>query len=227
VKFHFIAMGLLAGLTFQGFQLSQLCYAAKKRAPEIYSATEPEDGSEPAAPLNMPGNGQVDSDSEKTAQTQAADGADAQPAPALKKAKSKIKTKSQNFKATRKIMTQPDVNRSLRQIETDLKEIKTELRNSQNMASPELVGKVKTATYTYDPVPSEQANAIAKRLQIVEILLRKYGRAYDYRIHTYKDLKKVLAELDRNSAATSAPPVVAPGMPESDIATPPEVPSAD
>jgi hypothetical protein len=34
-----------------------------------------------------------------------------------------------------------------------------------------------------------------ERLEIVKTLIRDHGRAYDYRIHTKKDLERVLADL--------------------------------
>jgi hypothetical protein len=51
-------------------------------------------------------------------------------------------------------------------------------------------------TAQYDRVPIEQTNGVAKRLGLVEEILRKHGRAYDYRSLTVRDLEQILAELD-------------------------------
>ena len=49
----------------------------------------------------------------------------------------------------------------------------------------------------FDPVPSDQADSLVRRLHLVEALITRHARAYDYRIHTVKELEGVLAELDR------------------------------
>jgi hypothetical protein len=51
-------------------------------------------------------------------------------------------------------------------------------------------------TATFDSVPQAQADGVAKRLKLVEEIVRRYGRAYDYRSLTSKDLELILAELD-------------------------------
>lgn len=75
------------------------------------------------------------------------------------------------------------------------------------------------AVLTYDLVPSDQVDPLGKRLQLVEILIRKYSRAYDYRAHTVQELVTILAKLDAASApkttmqqTTQAMPA-APGLP--------------
>lgn len=45
----------------------------------------------------------------------------------------------------------------------------------------------------FEPVPAEQIEAISKRLKLVDLILRKYGHAYDYRMHTLRELETVLA----------------------------------
>ena len=56
---------------------------------------------------------------------------------------------------------------------------------------------------TFDTVPADQAESISRRLALVEVLIRKYGRAYDYRSHTLHELQSILEQLD-NAVATSA-----------------------
>jgi hypothetical protein len=58
-------------------------------------------------------------------------------------------------------------------------------------------------TIPFDSVPSGQADAISKRLRLVERLLTKYGRAYDYRTLTVKDLESILAYLEEEAERQS------------------------
>ena len=48
----------------------------------------------------------------------------------------------------------------------------------------------------FDPVPPTRVDSILKRVKLVETLLKKYGRAYDYRTVTTQDLEKILAQLE-------------------------------
>jgi hypothetical protein len=52
-----------------------------------------------------------------------------------------------------------------------------------------------TAKVNYDAVPIEQTDAFLKRLQLVSELIQKFGRAYDYRVHTVKELETILSDL--------------------------------
>jgi uncharacterized protein YkwD len=56
----------------------------------------------------------------------------------------------------------------------------------------------------FDHVPSDQVDSIARRLKLVEVLLRKYGRAYDYRIHTLSELETILANLEPSPNETGS-----------------------
>lgn len=56
--------------------------------------------------------------------------------------------------------------------------------------------KLPDSGLSYDPVPSDQINALGRRLQLVDALIRRHGRAYDYRTHTVRDLELILAKLD-------------------------------
>ena len=65
----------------------------------------------------------------------------------------------------------------------------------------------------YELVPSTQAEPIIHRLKIVEELIRKFGRAYDYRVHTVKELQSILSQLEasRNAQLPEPPaPVSSP-----------------
>lgn len=54
---------------------------------------------------------------------------------------------------------------------------------------------------SYESVPPEQIEGISQRLKLIDQLLRKYGRAYDYRIHTIKELETILSELDAKATS--------------------------
>ncbi len=54
----------------------------------------------------------------------------------------------------------------------------------------------------FDSVPEKSRDSLATRLTLIQELIKKYGRAYDYRIHTTAQLKKVRDLLDHEAAAT-------------------------
>jgi hypothetical protein len=56
-------------------------------------------------------------------------------------------------------------------------------------------------SFPYDPVPAAEVSSIRQRVHLVDLLLRKYGRAYDYRTHPVRELKAVLADLDAQAKA--------------------------
>ena len=56
---------------------------------------------------------------------------------------------------------------------------------------------------SYDLVPSDQLDPLAKRLQLVELLIRRHARAYDYRTHTVRELGMILAKLDAETTPVS------------------------
>ena len=56
----------------------------------------------------------------------------------------------------------------------------------------------------YDLVPAKQTESIARRLVLVDRLIREFGRAYDYRIHTVKELETILNDLEGAVPATTA-----------------------
>ncbi len=65
----------------------------------------------------------------------------------------------------------------------------------------------------YDLVPVKQAEGIARRLVLVDRLIREYGRAYDYRIHTAKELETILKDLESAVPATTASTETLPAAP--------------
>lgn len=48
----------------------------------------------------------------------------------------------------------------------------------------------------YDVVPEQLSSPLIRRLQLVQILIQKYNRAYDYRSHTTADLERILIDLN-------------------------------
>ncbi|HTL13450.1 MAG TPA: hypothetical protein VL588_13235, partial [Bdellovibrionota bacterium] len=50
----------------------------------------------------------------------------------------------------------------------------------------------------YDPVPSDQVGPLVNRLELVAQLMARYGRAYDYRIYTTRELQEILGGLERS-----------------------------
>jgi hypothetical protein len=52
------------------------------------------------------------------------------------------------------------------------------------------------AAPAFDAVPAAQTDALSMRLVLVDALIRRHGRAYDYRALTVKKLQELLAQLD-------------------------------
>ena len=59
---------------------------------------------------------------------------------------------------------------------------------------------------SFDPVPENQREPIARRLKLVNALIEKYGRAYDYRVHTARELQDILNQLDASNSRKLPPP---------------------
>lgn len=72
-------------------------------------------------------------------------------------------------------------------------------------AKPVAAATARLATASFDTVPAGQSDAILQRLKIVENLVRKYGRAYDYRAHTLKELQLIQSTLESTAAPVAAP----------------------
>ena len=67
-------------------------------------------------------------------------------------------------------------------------------------APPPPQSEVVTSQCAYDQVPASQVEPLVRRLQIVESLVTKYGRAYDYRALTVTQLEALLGQLDTQAA---------------------------
>ncbi|MBN19656.1 MAG: hypothetical protein CL678_00105 [Bdellovibrionaceae bacterium] len=53
--------------------------------------------------------------------------------------------------------------------------------------------------YQFDVVPLQHVDSIVVRLEWVKKLLKKHGRAYDYRIHKLSELKKIYHDLEQQN----------------------------
>jgi hypothetical protein len=65
-------------------------------------------------------------------------------------------------------------------------------------AASEVEKKAPKGWGMFDPVPAKNRKMIAERLRLTEILIKKYGRAYDYRVHTVKQLRQILKLLEES-----------------------------
>ncbi len=72
-------------------------------------------------------------------------------------------------------------------------------QETKNEEADSPAGEEASEKFSYDPVASDQADSVAGRLKLVERLIRDYGRAYDYRVHTTQELERILNQLDSRS----------------------------
>lgn len=61
---------------------------------------------------------------------------------------------------------------------------------------------VEEKTAEFDAVPNSQAEPLIRRLRLVETLIAKYGRAYDYKTLTVTELQTILGRLDTQATQT-------------------------
>lgn len=73
---------------------------------------------------------------------------------------------------------------------------------SSTYAAPKSSLSPAASPAAFDPVPSDQIDSVASRLQLVEQILRKYGRAYDYRSVTASDLMRIYRDLASTTSAS-------------------------
>lgn len=87
------------------------------------------------------------------------------------KAKSKAKTKAEVYAATEEVAPPSTEN------------LKPKIEKSQS----------------FDAVPEDQVQPLLRRLKLVEALIQKHARAYDYRVITSKELEVILNSLERSN----------------------------
>lgn len=73
---------------------------------------------------------------------------------------------------------------------------------SSTYAAPKSSLSPAASPAAFDPVPSDQIDSVASRLQLVEQILRKFGRAYDYRTVTASDLMRIYRDLASTTSAS-------------------------
>ncbi len=159
---------LAAGLSFLGLMSLPYNSFASKKATETYAAQEEAASENIANEVSAPEQvAPVKSEPKRVAPKTAAKTA---PAPVQE-------TKAEAPAA----VAQPEVLDRVAALEKEV----AQLKNSK-----------KTAANAFDPVPENQRGAILKRMQLAEKLVHSYGRAYDYRVTTVKELEQILASLE-------------------------------
>ena len=74
-------------------------------------------------------------------------------------------------------------------------------------ASPvKLSQSPKDSPKDYDDVPEQLYSPLVRRLQLVQILIQKYNRAYDYRSHTTAELERILMSLNSKQQQSTQRP---------------------
>jgi hypothetical protein len=101
--------------------------------------------------------------------------------------------------------------KNLTKSETDarIQALEAQVKALQSTQAPQTVGDTRPGTASsaeandssqqqnskFDAVPADQINPLLRRMKIVQELVQKYGRAYDYRVHTVAELEGILAQL--------------------------------
>lgn len=120
------------------------------------------------------------------------------------KTKAEKSSTSANTKAvSKKSPTKAETDARIQALEAQVKAL-------QSTQAPQTVGDTRPGTSApsaasndtatsqpskYDAVPADQINPLLRRMKIVQELVQKYGRAYDYRVHTVAELEGILAQL--------------------------------
>ena len=156
---------------------------AAKIPHETYSATE----SDIPAALTLEEPAQVEK-AEKPVQEEGT--------PAVTRAPKKLGHKARKRAARQEASP---LTKRVEALEAELKDLREKVTASPSPAPAEETAATEATEKTpaYDSVPSDQTDSIIKRLQLTEELVRKYGRAYDYRTHTTQSLQAILSDLKK------------------------------
>ncbi len=94
-------------------------------------------------------------------------------------------------------------------LEAKIRELETKMKEMQQQFTPNQISSngLKKGLEAFDPVPADQVDPIVKRLKLVDRLIREHGRAYDYRIHTVRELEQILSALEKDPIALKTPPL--------------------
>lgn len=101
---------------------------------------------------------------------------------------------------------QTTIDQRLEALEKEMQKVKETREKSAAAPAPVPTDapKVLAAPVIYDSVPGDQKDAVLKRIRLVETLVAKYGRAYDYRAYTIAQLEKALNRLESDAKLTPA-----------------------
>lgn len=160
---------------------SSLPFAAWS-APEVYEATEEEEDSMPAPSAPSAPSPQTEKASIPTSKndTDILKAEKSEPISAVPQEGSNTEVR------TEKTPVVVELEKRLQTLESELKSLRSEEKSVSKEAN----------SADYEPVPTDQRTGIASRLKLVDELIRKFGRAYDYRVHTRADLEKIKKELE-------------------------------
>lgn len=82
------------------------------------------------------------------------------------------------------------------------REARTELAKEEHVEQKKK--DLKEMSSRFDKVPDQRIAELAQRLRYANDILKRWGRAYDYRVTTLKDFQKIVAELEAADEKTSA-----------------------
>ena len=169
-------------------------------APEIYPGVDPSPG---AAPVMDEDNYTSEPISEPFPQSSDAPSAKSpRPAPA-----DTVSTRRNGTRPSRDAGNGPRDAATAQEVSALRKEVarlKIALQRQREAGSTKTLA-AQSEPRSYDPVPSDQAQAVARRLGIVARLILAHGRAYDYRTHTLRDLESILSSLEKVESGSPAP----------------------
>lgn len=184
---------------------------------EIYSATD--DSSVVEVMRGAPTSVRVNRPSKDMERVQARESAPsswnkAQEKNLKKRAKRTSKPKKKKKKSSRVSSSEKELRRLRKKLAATRKELlEAELKLKRVGAAAEqapppraLQACIEPGKGNYDTVIPQGADSVAGRLAIVEDLILRHHRAYDYRIHTTSELRQILDELDRHGDALPPAP---------------------
>jgi hypothetical protein len=180
-----------------GLASLSLCANAYASKPETFSAVD-------AGAENAPASMTDQSGSEPEVVSQNLDEGSPAPEarPVVEASAPVAKTKKKSSHAKKAKHTASAAPQESDPVKQRLDQIEKDLRTIQSKAMTGQAGASGTAE-AYDPVPSDQTGPITKRLKVIETLILKHGRAYDYRSHTAKELESILKKLDTAQGAAN------------------------
>jgi hypothetical protein len=111
----------------------------------------------------------------------------------VKKLSEKVEEYKEEYKNDPEL--REELKKLMGKMDETIRELRTDLDHKNDL-------KKITPKTTYEDVATPHIDAVAGRLKLVETILRKTGKAYDYRAHTTKQLEAILAQ---NTISTISP----------------------